>query len=154
MYAVVTSGGKQYRVEAGTELALERLAAEPGSTVTFDRVLLVGDGDQVRVGTPLVEGATVRGTVIGDARGPKLVIYKFRQKVKYRRRTGHRQELTRVRIDAIDSADLATREATKPKRAPRRTAKPKAAEQAEAANEARTTETAAATTQDAATEQD
>jgi large subunit ribosomal protein L21 len=103
MYAVVSSGGKQYRVEAGGTLVVERLAASPGDTVTFDRVLLVGDGDTVTVGTPLVDGVTVRGTIIGEERGPKIVVFKFKQKVKYRRRTGHRQQLTRVRIDAIDS---------------------------------------------------
>ncbi len=102
MYAVVSSGGKQYRVEAGSMLTLERLDGEPGTSFTFDRVLLIGDGDQVTVGTPVVAGASVSATVIGEALGPKLVIFKFKQKVKYRRRTGHRQHLTRVRIDAIN----------------------------------------------------
>jgi large subunit ribosomal protein L21 len=104
MYAVVTTGGKQYRVEAGTELSVERLAADAGSSVTFDRVLLVGDGDTVTVGTPTVDGASVSGTVLGETRGPKLVIFKFKQKVKYRRTTGHRQHMTRVRIDEISAA--------------------------------------------------
>jgi len=104
MYAVVSSGGKQYRVEQGTTLLVDRLTAEPGASITFDRVLLVSDGDAVMVGTPLVTGATVTGTVLGEERGPKLIIFKFKQKVKYRRRTGHRQQMTRVRIDAI-SAD-------------------------------------------------
>lgn len=104
MYAVVTTGGKQYRVEAGSELMVERLAADAGSSITFDRVLLLGDGETVTVGTPTVEGATVSGTVLGEALGPKLVIFKFKQKVKYRRRTGHRQHLTRVRIDEISAS--------------------------------------------------
>ena len=103
MYAVVSSGGKQYRVEAGTELTLERLAGDAGTTITFDRVLLVGDGDAVTVGTPTVQGATVSGTVLGEALGPKLIVFKFKQKATYRRKNGHRQHLTRVRIDAIDS---------------------------------------------------
>ena len=101
MYAVVSSGGKQYRVEAGSTLTLERLDGEPGASFTFDRVLLIGDGDEVTVGTPVVTGASVSATVLGEALGPKLVIFKFKQKVKYRRRTGHRQHLTRVRIDEI-----------------------------------------------------
>jgi len=101
MYAVVSSGGKQYRVEAGSTLTLERLDGEPGATFTFDRVLLIGDGDEVTIGTPVVAGASVSATVLGEALGPKLVIFKFKQKVKYRRRTGHRQHLTRVRIDEI-----------------------------------------------------
>ena len=88
MYAVVTTGGKQYRVEAGSELIVERLAAEPGASITFDRVLLVGDGEAVTVGTPTVDGASVSGTVIGEELGPKLIIFKFKQKVKYRRTSG------------------------------------------------------------------
>lgn len=105
MYAVLSSGGKQYRVEAGTTLMLERLdggPGEPGTQVTFDRVLLIGDGDDVTIGTPIVVGASISATVLGEALGPKLVIFKFKQKVKYRRRTGHRQHMTRVRIDTIN----------------------------------------------------
>jgi large subunit ribosomal protein L21 len=102
MYAVVSSGGKQYRVEAGTTLTVERIGAEAGAAVTFDRVLLIGDGEAVTVGTPTVAGASVSATVLGEELGPKLVIFKFKQKVKYRRRTGHRQHLVRVRIDAIN----------------------------------------------------
>jgi large subunit ribosomal protein L21 len=103
MYAVVTTGGKQYRVEAGSELIVERLAAEPGASITFDRVLLVGDGEAVTVGSPIVDGASVSGTVLGEELGPKLIIFKFKQKVKYRRTAGHRQHLTRVRIDEISA---------------------------------------------------
>jgi large subunit ribosomal protein L21 len=142
MYAVLSSGGKQYRVEAGTTLMLERLDGAPGvagDQVTFDRVLLIGDGDDVTIGTPTVAGASVSATVLGEALGPKLVIFKFKQKVKYRRRTGHRQHMTRVRIDAInptvakrpaakaqaeaEEAPVAPQKAEKP--APR-TAKPRA----------------------------
>jgi len=127
MYAVMSSGGKQYRVEPGTTLNVERLAAEPGASVTFDRVLLVADGDEILVGTPLVAGATVRGTVLAEELGPKLVIFKFKQKVKYRRRTGHRQHLTRVRIDAIDQEGRKPRKATpKAEAAPKADATPKA----------------------------
>jgi large subunit ribosomal protein L21 len=103
MYAVVSTGGKQYRVEAGTTLSVERLPGAPGETVTFERVLLVADGDELTVGTPTVAGATVSGTVLAADRGPKLIIYKFKNKARYRRRTGHRQQLTRVRIDAIET---------------------------------------------------
>jgi large subunit ribosomal protein L21 len=109
MYAVVVTGGKQYRVESGTTLEVERLAGEPGASVTFDRVLMIADGDVVTIGTPVVTGASVVGTVLGNALGPKLVIFKFKQKVKYRRRTGHRQSLTRVRIDAIHPTGVAHR---------------------------------------------
>ncbi|HYN64343.1 MAG TPA: 50S ribosomal protein L21 [Candidatus Limnocylindrales bacterium] len=103
MYAVVSSGGKQYRVEPGSTLLMERLASQPGGSILFDRVLLIGDGDDVTVGTPVVAGASVSGTVLGEELGPKLVIFKFKQKVKYRRRTGHRQHLLRVRIDEINA---------------------------------------------------
>jgi len=125
MYAVVSSGGKQYRVEPGSTLIVERLAADAGATITFDRVLLVGDGEAVTVGTPTVSGATVSATVIGEELGPKIVIFKFKQKVKYRRRTGHRQHHTRLRIDGI-TANGRTESAPEPE-APKAQAKPKAA---------------------------
>jgi len=118
MYAVVVTGGKQYRVEAGSTLDVERLAGEPGAPVTFDHVLMIGDGDLVTIGTPVVAGASVIGTVIAQSSGPKLIIFKFKQKVKYRRRTGHRQHLTRVRIDAINPTAAAQEKsvtATKPR---------------------------------------
>jgi large subunit ribosomal protein L21 len=115
MYAVVSSGGKQYRVEPGSTLIVERLAAEPGTSVTFDRVLMVGDGDEVTIGTPLVSGASVSGTVLGEELGPKIVIFKFKQKVKYRRRSGHRQHLTRVRIDEISADGRKRRQKAAPK---------------------------------------
>ena len=104
MYAVVTTGGKQYRVEAGSELVIERLAEDAGASVTFDRVLLVGDGEAVTVGTPTVAGASVSGTVLGEELGPKLIIFKFKQKATYRRTRGHRQHLVRVRIDEINAS--------------------------------------------------
>jgi len=103
MYAVVTTGGKQYRVEPGTTLTVERLSADAGAPVTFDRVLLVGDGEAVTVGTPTIEGASVSGTILGEALGPKIIIFKFKQKAKYRRSAGHRQHLMRVRIDEISA---------------------------------------------------
>jgi large subunit ribosomal protein L21 len=107
MFAVMTTGGKQYRVEAGSELVIERVPGDAGASITFDRVLLIGDGDSVTVGTPTVTGATVTGTVLGEELGPKLVVFKFKQKVKYRRHAGHRQHLMRVRIDDISGAPKA-----------------------------------------------
>ena len=104
MYAVVTTGGKQYRVEAGSELVIERLAEDAGASVTFDRVLLVGDGEAVTIGTPTVDGASVSGTILGEELGPKLIIFKFKQKATYRRTRGHRQHLVRVRIDEINAS--------------------------------------------------
>jgi len=113
MYAVVTTGGKQYRVEAGSELIIERLSEAPGASITFDRVLLVGDGEAVTVGSPTVDGASVSGTVLAEELGPKLIIFKFKQKVKYRRTRGHRQHLTRVRIDEINTGTKRSARATK-----------------------------------------
>ena len=113
MYAVVSTGGKQYRVEAGNELVVERVAGDVGSTITFDRILLVGDGEAVTVGTPVVDGATVSGTVLGEALGPKLIVFKFKQKATYRRKNGHRQHLTRVRIDEISAGGKQSKPAAK-----------------------------------------
>jgi len=147
MYAVVTTGGKQYRVEAGNELTIERLAADAGTAVTFDRVLLVGDGETVTVGTPIVDGATVSATVLGEALGPKLVIFKFKQKVKYRRTTGHRQHLTRVRIDEISAAGKTAKAERATKAAPPTVDASETAEATEAPKPRRTrTSTAAKTT--------
>ena len=116
MYAVLSSGGKQYRVEPGSTLTVEKLTVEAGASVTFDRVLLIADGDTVTLGTPTVTGASISATVLGEELGPKIVVFKFKQKAKYRRRTGHRQHLTRVRIDEINAdSRSARRSTTKPK---------------------------------------
>ncbi|HET8777243.1 MAG TPA: 50S ribosomal protein L21 [Candidatus Limnocylindria bacterium] len=139
MYAVVTTGGKQYRVEPGSELEVERLSGDAGSSVTFDRVLLVGDGEAVTIGTPTVEGATVSGTVLGEALGPKLIVFKFKQKATYRRKNGHRQHLTRVRIDEINASGKKAK-ADKPEK----TEKPAKAEKADDVEKAPKAEAAAA----------
>lgn len=104
MYAVIETGGKQYRVEPGDVLDIERLT-ETGDdgAVEFDRVLLVGDDDGVRVGTPVVDGASVKGSVVRETRGPKIRIFKYKRRKGYRRTKGHRQELHRVRIDDIQA---------------------------------------------------
>ncbi len=101
MYAIIESGGKQYRVEPGAILALERLAGDVGSQVSLDRVLLVADGDNVRIGQPTVAGARVTSEIVAHERGDKIDVFKFKKRKKYRRKTGHRQELTRVRIAEI-----------------------------------------------------
>lgn len=101
MYAVIKSGGKQYRVEAGGQVRVESLAAEVGAAVSFEEVLLVGQGDGVQVGAPLVSGAKVRATVIGHGRGDKVKIFKLRRRKHYQKSQGHRQSYTEVRIDDI-----------------------------------------------------
>jgi large subunit ribosomal protein L21 len=101
MYAVIETGGKQYRVEVGTELEVELLDVEPGKTVNFDRILLVADGDEAAIGQPVVDGAAVSAEVLRQDRGPKLISFKYRPKARSRVKKGHRQELTVLRISDI-----------------------------------------------------
>ena len=101
MYAVIKSGGKQYRVESGAQLRVESLAADIGAAVSFDEVLLVGTGDAVKVGAPLVSGAKVKATVVAHGRGEKVKIFKMRRRKHYQKTQGHRQNFTEVRIDDI-----------------------------------------------------
>lgn len=100
MYAIFQSGGHQYRAEEGKIIEVERLAAEDGATIDFDEVLFVG-GESARVGRPLVDGASVRGTILGQTKGEKIVVQKYKPKRRYKITRGHRQNYTRVRIDAI-----------------------------------------------------
>lgn len=101
MYAVVRSNGKQYKVAVGDEIQLETLAFEVGDPVELGEVLMIVDGENVRVGAPTVDGAAVRGTVVSRDRGPKIVIFKYKPKKRYRKRQGHRQSYTRVKVDEI-----------------------------------------------------
>jgi large subunit ribosomal protein L21 len=101
MYAVIKSGGKQYRVEAGAQLRVELLEAQVGATVSFSEVLLVGSGDSVKVGAPLVAGASVKATVVKQGRGDKVRIFKLRRRKHFQKSQGHRQSYTEVRIDDI-----------------------------------------------------
>ena len=101
MYAVIKSGGKQYRVESGAKLRVERLSADVGTPVSFDEVLLVGNGDGVKVGAPLVSGAQVKATVLAQGRADKVRIFKLRRRKHYQKTQGHRQSYTEVRIDDI-----------------------------------------------------
>ena len=101
MYAVIETGGKQYRVEVGTELEVELLDAEPGKTVTVGRVLLVADGDEASIGRPVVDGAAVSAEIVRQGRGDKVIAFKYRPKARRRVKKGHRQELTVLRISDI-----------------------------------------------------
>jgi large subunit ribosomal protein L21 len=98
-YAVIKTGGKQYRVEEGTTLLVERLSADEGATIDLEPLLVAGDGDP-KLGGDL-DGVVVQAEVLGHLRGPKLRVFKFKPKRGYKRRTGHRQELTRIRVTAI-----------------------------------------------------
>jgi large subunit ribosomal protein L21 len=101
MYAIIRTGNRQYRAEVGATLDVERLPYDVDHQFEITDVLLVGDGDQTVIGQPLVEGATVKVTVVDQFRGPKIVGLKYRQRTKYRRRYGHRQYYTRLRIEDI-----------------------------------------------------
>ena len=101
MYAIIKSGGKQYKVEPGAQLRVESLKADVGAAVSFGEVLFIGDGEAVSVGAPLVSGAQVKATVVGHGRGDKVKIFKLRRRKHYQKTQGHRQNYTEVRIDDI-----------------------------------------------------
>ena len=102
MYAIIETGGKQLKVEEGQTLIVEKLNAEAGETVTFDKVLFVS-GDDVKVGTPYVEGASVTAKVVEHGRGKKIVVFKFKRRKNYRRKQGHRQPYTKVTVEKINA---------------------------------------------------
>lgn len=101
MYAVIKTGGKQYKVAAGGKLKVETLPAEVGAEVEIKDVLMVADGADIKVGTPMLAGATVRATILAHGRGEKVMIYKMRRRKHYRKTQGHRQNFTEIRIDGI-----------------------------------------------------
>lgn len=101
VYAVIHTGGKQYRVSVGDRIDVERIDAEPGTEITLDRVLMVAQDGDVKIGTPVIEGAKVIASVDEQARGKKVITFKMRAKKRYRRKMGHRQQLTRLTIKDI-----------------------------------------------------
>ncbi|MEZ4521306.1 MAG: 50S ribosomal protein L21 [Thermomicrobiales bacterium] len=103
MYAVVNSGGTHHRVEVGDVLEIQKLDAEVGDTVELDEVIMVSAESGVSIGTPTVDGAKVVATVTEQTRGPKLTVFKYKPKKRYRRKTGHRQSLTRIKIESIEA---------------------------------------------------
>jgi large subunit ribosomal protein L21 len=104
MYAVIRTGGKQYRVAADQVLTIERLEGEPGTEVVFDSVLAVDAGEGLKIGTPLVGGAKVTAEIVKQTRGPQLIVFKKKRRQHYRRKNGHRQDLTQVKISGIQAA--------------------------------------------------
>jgi large subunit ribosomal protein L21 len=102
MYAIIDEGGRQHRVTAGDTIRIDREVPEGETNVTFDRILLVGGAGDGRIGTPVVAGATVTAEVLGEARGPKIDIFKYKRRKGYRKRQGHRQTYTAVKITAIN----------------------------------------------------
>ena len=103
MYAVVKTGGKQYKVAPGQKLKVEQIPADVGANVILDQVLMVGEGESVRVGQPMVAGATVTATVVAHGRGEKVKIFKMRRRKHYQKRQGHRQQFTELLVGAISA---------------------------------------------------
>jgi len=113
IYAVVETGGKQYKVTPGQTIDVERLDVAEGNTVELDRVLLIADDDKVTAGTPIVDGAKVIATSQGEGKGKKIIVFKYKPKVRYRKKTGHRQLYTRLAIDKIVKPKASQDEPTK-----------------------------------------
>ena len=101
MYAIIETGGKQYKVQNGDQLRVEKLSAEAGNTVVFDKVLACGEGSDIKVGTPYLEGLTVEGEVVESGKGDKVIIFKYKAKKDYRKKQGHRQPYTLVEITSV-----------------------------------------------------
>jgi len=102
LYAIVETGGKQYKVSPGDVVRLEKLPGTRGDTLVFDKVLAVSDGGSLRVGNPYLEGTTVKATILRQGKARKILVFKYRSKTNYRRRYGHRQPFTEVRVDAVE----------------------------------------------------
>ncbi len=103
MYAIIATGGKQYKVAEGDVVRVEKLGAEAGATYTFDQVLAVSDAEGMKVGAPTVEGASVVATVVGDGKAKKVIVYKYKRKSGYHKKNGHRQQYTEVKIEKINA---------------------------------------------------
>ena len=102
MYAIIATGGKQYKVEEGDVIRVEKLGVEAGQTVTFDQGLVVSD-KETKVGTPTVDGASVSATVVAEGKGKKVIVYRYKRKTGYHKKNGHRQPFTQVKIDKINA---------------------------------------------------
>ena len=102
MYAVVSTGGKQYKVQAGETLRIEKLPGDVGAAVSFDRVLMLSDGENMRVGNPVVENVVVTAHIVEQGKAGKVLVFKYKKRKGYRRKQGHRQPFTAVKIDSIE----------------------------------------------------
>jgi large subunit ribosomal protein L21 len=105
MYAVIATGGKQYKVQEGEILRVEKVNGDVGAPVSFDQVLMVSDGETVQVGTPVLERMAVRGHIVEQGRAKKILVFKYKRRKRYRRKQGHRQPYTAIKIDAIGEAE-------------------------------------------------
>ncbi|MFC2004665.1 50S ribosomal protein L21 [Chloroflexota bacterium] len=120
MYAIIETGGKQYKVTSGQVIDVDRLDVAEGNTVELDRVLLIASDDKVTVGTPTVDGAKVLATSQGEGKGKKVIVFKYKPKVRYRKKTGHRQHYTRLAIDKIIESGTGQGEPVKKVRRPKK----------------------------------
>jgi large subunit ribosomal protein L21 len=103
MYAVVATGGKQYKVQEGEVLRVEKLGGEVGAAVSFDQVLMISNGETVQVGSPVLEGIAVRGHIVEQGKTKKILVFKYKRRKRYRRMRGHRQQFTAIQIDQIEA---------------------------------------------------
>ncbi len=127
MYAIVRIGGKQYRAELGKSIVVEKLPYDVGKTVDFNEVLFISDGENTQVGQPLVDGAAVTVEVTEQFKGDKIIVFKYKPKIRYRRKAGHRQNYTRLRVDSI--AGVGSEQPAKKPRASRKKASAKKSEE-------------------------
>ena len=140
MYAVVKTGGKQYRVAKDDKILVEHIDAEEGQTITLDKVMMLGDGDKVTIGAPVVENASVEAEVLSQTRGPKIIIFRRKRRKNHRRIQGHRQDLTLLKITDISSSG---KKAAAPKPAAKKAEAPKSEAKKPAAKKAAATKTEA-----------
>ena len=103
MYAVLSTGGKQYKVEEGDILRIEKISGDVGASVSFEKVLMFSDGEKVRVGTPLIDGISVSGHIVEQDKAKKILVFKYKRRKNYRRKQGHRQPYTAIKIDSISA---------------------------------------------------
>jgi len=115
MYAVVNSGGKQYKVQKGEVLKVEKISGDVGSSVTFDRVLMFSDGENVSIGQPVLDSVSVEGHIVEQGKARKIIVFKYKRRKRFRRKNGHRQEFTAVLIDSIKAKGTKAAKAAEPK---------------------------------------
>jgi large subunit ribosomal protein L21 len=138
MYAVVNSGGKQYKVQQGEVLRVEKLSGDVGSSVTFDRVLMYSDGENVSIGQPLLDGVSVEGRIVEQGKAKKIIVFKYKRRKRFRRKKGHRQEFTAIQIDSIKARGTKAEKAAEAKPEAKEPAAKKAAPKKETAPKAET----------------
>jgi large subunit ribosomal protein L21 len=122
MYAVVNTGGKQYKVQQGEVLRIEKIPGEVGSPVTFDRVMMFSDGETVNIGQPVLDDVAVEGHIVAQGKAKKILVFKYKKRKRYRRKQGHRQEFTAVQIDTIQGAGSAAKASATSEKAPKKEA--------------------------------